>query len=599
MEHTAIQQGEIHSPYQWIVTDAAARAALVPESTDADKLCLQRSDKRVYRLVTVSPVTWEVDHKHDAADITNLPQGFDGDYNSLDNKPTLGTAAPLNVAASGDAAASEVVKGNDTRLTDARTPTAHGHTTADITGNYDATRLVGLVPIESIPPAALERLVIVANQAARYALTTASIQTGDTVKETDTGLMYRVKDDIQLGNAAGYEQYTAGQASAVPWGGVSGKPTALQGGGTTGQYVAGDMTLQTLGTAAPLNVSTSGNAAAGEVVKGSDTRLSDARTPTAHSHATADVTGLQVALDAKAPLANPSFTGGVGTPNINGAAASGFRNKIINGGMRISKKGNGAAVLGANYYGADGIITVVGGWSAISGAAVTRDTLIANDSRFTTGAVHYFSMAGATGASGHIAFQTRIEAADVQELGGKVVTAAARLQAWATTPSNYYFRIYKANAVNDFSAQTLVSQSASFGSLAVNTTATPSHTFTIPAGDCLTGLQVELVVEFTGAVAASTFVFLGDFQFCEGSKAMPFELRPIAIEEQLRSRYYRKQAVWIGTSTARTCFPINMVKTPTLSGGGTGFTSTGTDKDTFVAYQTTAALQTIVWDSEL
>lgn len=36
------------------------------------------------------------------------------------NKPTLGTAAALNVAASGDASISEVVKGDDTRLTDAR-----------------------------------------------------------------------------------------------------------------------------------------------------------------------------------------------------------------------------------------------------------------------------------------------------------------------------------------------------------------------------------------------------------------------------------------------------------------------------------------------
>ena len=295
-------------------------------------------------------------------------------------------------------------------------------------------------------------------------------------------------------------------------------------------------------------------------------------------------------------------TAGHGTlqvPDINGGATSGFKNKIINGCMRISKKGNGAAVLGENRLGADGIITFIGGWSAISTAAVTRETLASNDSRYTTGAAHYFSLAGATGASGYVIFQTRIEAADVQELGGKVVTASARLHAWATAPSNYYFRIYKANAVNDFSAQTLVSQSASFGALSINTTVTPAHTFTVPAWDCLTGLQVELVVEFTGAVAASTHVFLGDYQFRQSSKLEPFELRPIAIEEQLRQRYYRKQAVWIGTSTARTCFPIDMVKTPTLSGGGTGFTSTGTDKDTFVAYQTTAALQTITLDAEL
>ena len=48
----------------------------------------------------------------------------------------LGTAAALNVAVSGNAAAGEVVKGNDTRLSDARTPTAHSHTA---TGISDAT----------------------------------------------------------------------------------------------------------------------------------------------------------------------------------------------------------------------------------------------------------------------------------------------------------------------------------------------------------------------------------------------------------------------------------------------------------------------------
>jgi hypothetical protein len=40
----------------------------------------------------------------------------------------LGTAATHNVAASGNAAAGEVVKGNDTRLSDARAPTAHAST---------------------------------------------------------------------------------------------------------------------------------------------------------------------------------------------------------------------------------------------------------------------------------------------------------------------------------------------------------------------------------------------------------------------------------------------------------------------------------------
>jgi hypothetical protein len=54
------------------------------------------------------------------------------------------------------------------------------------------------------------------------------------------------------------------------------------------------------GTSAALNVPAAGDAAAGEVVKGDDTRLTDARTPTAHTHIIADVTGLQTELDGKA-----------------------------------------------------------------------------------------------------------------------------------------------------------------------------------------------------------------------------------------------------------------------------------------------------------
>lgn len=49
------------------------------------------------------------------------------------NKPTLGTAASKDVAASGNASASQVVMGNDTRLTDARTPVSHQHTISEIT----------------------------------------------------------------------------------------------------------------------------------------------------------------------------------------------------------------------------------------------------------------------------------------------------------------------------------------------------------------------------------------------------------------------------------------------------------------------------------
>lgn len=50
-----------------------------------------------------------------------------GCVDNLVQKSSLGTAAVLDVAATGDAGSTEVVKGDDSRLTDARTPTTHTH----------------------------------------------------------------------------------------------------------------------------------------------------------------------------------------------------------------------------------------------------------------------------------------------------------------------------------------------------------------------------------------------------------------------------------------------------------------------------------------
>ncbi len=74
-----------------------------------------------------------------------------GAYNDLTGKPTLGTAAALNVAASGNAASGEVVKGNDTRLSDSRTPTSHTHAAADtISGLFNIARIPDLSSLYSV-----------------------------------------------------------------------------------------------------------------------------------------------------------------------------------------------------------------------------------------------------------------------------------------------------------------------------------------------------------------------------------------------------------------------------------------------------------------
>lgn len=87
-----------------------------------------------------------------------------------------------------------------------------------------AENISGVIGIEHLPQGALERLVVVADDTARFKLTTAQVQLGDTVKVTSTNMMYYVIDESKLSSEAGYSVYTASTATSVPWSGVTGRP---------------------------------------------------------------------------------------------------------------------------------------------------------------------------------------------------------------------------------------------------------------------------------------------------------------------------------------------------------------------------------------
>lgn len=76
----------------------------------------------------------------------------------------------------------------------------------------DAASVTGVLPLNTIPHGALERLVHVANKTARFQLTNTQVQTGDSVIQDDTGVMYIIVDDTHLNSDAGYQEYKAGTA---------------------------------------------------------------------------------------------------------------------------------------------------------------------------------------------------------------------------------------------------------------------------------------------------------------------------------------------------------------------------------------------------
>lgn len=147
-------------------------------------------------------------------------------------KLALGTSATLNVPATGDATAAQVVLGTDTRLTNSRTPTAHVHAAGDITS--------GTLDIGRIPTGTSAATVCIGNDAR--------------LSDSRTPLSH-VHGNISNAGAIG-------STANLPL------ITTASGVITTGSF----------GTAA------------NTFCQGDDTRLSDSRTPTAHTHAVGDLT---------------------------------------------------------------------------------------------------------------------------------------------------------------------------------------------------------------------------------------------------------------------------------------------------------------------
>lgn len=132
----------------------------------------------------------------------------------------------------------------------------------------------GKVPASQLPPLAIGKLEVVANQTARFALTTADVQNGDLVKQSDTNTVYMVIDDEELGSEDGYSIISS------PGGGVD----TFEGRAGAVVAAAGDYDASQV---------TNDSSVAGDFVDDALNNLSSALTGKAnatHTHSAADIT---------------------------------------------------------------------------------------------------------------------------------------------------------------------------------------------------------------------------------------------------------------------------------------------------------------------
>jgi hypothetical protein len=222
-----------------------------------------------------------------------------------------------------------------------------------------------------------------------------------------------------------------------------------------------------------------------------------------------------------ADILSVSSSGAVTINNLNNQS---FRNRIINGDMRIDQRNAGAShtvTASATTYTIDRFTVLP------SGSNVTAQRIADT----TGGRQFYYQINGAAGIS-QLEFSQRIEAANSADLaGGSIVISADLANSVLTTVS---WVLYAANAKDNFGANTAVTG----GSWTVTSSlARYSSVASIPSGsEYQNGLYLIMYVnnQTTGNWK------IANVQLEAGSTATEFERRPIGTELALCQRYYDK-----------------------------------------------------------
>lgn len=134
--------------------------------------------------------------------------------------------------------------------------TLNGFDASKITsGTINADRLPE-IPISKIPTGAIERLYVVESQSAAMSLI---IQEGDVVQIGSGGPMYFCVSESASTFATKFKEFTAGNATSVPWSGVTNAPTKLSQFTNDSGFTTNKGTVTSVAMSVPTGLSISGS----------------------------------------------------------------------------------------------------------------------------------------------------------------------------------------------------------------------------------------------------------------------------------------------------------------------------------------------------
>jgi hypothetical protein len=259
---------------------------------------------------------------------------------------------------------------------------------------------------------------------------------------------------------------------------------------------------------------------------------------------------------------------------------TGFRNRIINGDMRIDQRNAGASQTftagAALAYSVDRF------YGYCTGANVTGQRVAG-----TAPNEFAYRFSGASSVTA-IGFGTRLEATNTQDLAGSTATLSVQLaNSLLTTVTWTAYYASTADAFGTLASPTRTQIAT--GTFTVNSTLTTYSTqISIPSA-ATTGLEIVFTV---GAQTSGTWT-IDNVQLEAGSSATAFERRPYGTELALCQRYYQEAAAASIISAANTAvswlFPVQMRSSPTitmvdLSGGSFTYSVVSTRSGFYFKY---------------
>jgi len=324
-----------------------------------------------------------------------------------------------------------------------------------------------------------------------------------------------------------------------------------------------------------------------------------------------------------------TLTGGIaGDVSSTGTLAMGSsfkRNRIINGNMVVDQRNAGASVT----IGSSAGTYTLDRWCAQSVNA-SKFSVQQNAGSITppTGFTKYLGVtslaATSSGSTDYYGFFQAIEGFNTADLAwGTASAASVTISFWVRSSLTGSFSAsltnsgsnrsypfsYTVNAANTWEQKTVTVAGDTSGTWLTDNSTGIYLRFDLGTGSSFRGTAGTWAAAnyygVTGAVSVvgtngATFYVTG-VQLEVGTKATPYETQIYSDQLAQCQRYYRGSTPVVvnPVATPSTIFTNSMRTSPTLTGGGTGFTIISQTGDTTTCYQTSSANQNLTFSAEL